>query len=407
MRLPSMRLPSISRRGFLRATGIATVAGTAIGVLPGCTNPEQHVVPEPMVVDEDAAINIIEEYEEDELELQDLAEWSLPLDSVLHEATSTWIPVTQAGSSAFPMVKGCAFSSEDGTLSEVVPDVMGDSHTVVIYDVRCSDEVYAWIELDYLTHEWSLYAARFSSTEGKLDGTATTLWQADADYDPPGFTCVGNSVLWQVMPSLSGDKTKESSYCYLWKLGDANAQAVVESPGRFATEPSISDDVVVLAPRVRADEGVFYGVTAYSLGDDLNTIVDQLVLPRSVRPFYATYVGNRFAVSIEANYSSGGLFGLMGTYLGPSEGPFVRLAREPSANVAAKDDVFIIKSRASYFVVNLRKSTYAILTAANRCVDYGEFPARVGQTRDFLTFATVKDEASGYPTAVTVRSFAL
>lgn len=400
-----MRWPSLSRRGFLRTAGIATAAGAAIGVLPGCTNPEQHVVPEPMVVDEDSAISVTDEYDEADLELRDLAEWTLPLGSVLHEATSAWIPVTQAGSSASPMVKGCAFSTEDGTLSEVVSDVLGDSHTVVVYDTRCSDEVYAWVELDYLTHDWSLYAARFSSTEGKLDGTATTLWQADADFDPPGFTCVGNSVLWQVMPALSGDKTSEHSFCYLWKLGDANAQAVVESPGRFATEPSISDDVVVLCPRVRADEGVFYGVTAYSLDDDLATIVDQLVLPRSVRPFYATYVGNRFAVSIEANYSSGGMFGAMGTYVGPAEGPFVRLAREPSANVAAKDDVFIIKSRASYFVVDVRKSTYAILTAANRCVDYGEFPARVGQTNDFLTFATVKDEASGYPTAVTVRSF--
>ena len=325
----------------------------------------------------------------------------------LHEATGSWIPVTQAGSSASPMVKGCAFSTESGMLVDVVPDAMGDSHTVVIYDARCSDEVYAWVELDFLTHDWWLYAARFSGTSGELEGTATTLWKADANYDPPGFTCVGNTVLWQVMPSLSGDKTKESSFCYLWKLGDANAQAVVESPGRFAVEPSISDDVVVLAPRVRADEGVFYGVTAYSLDDDLATIVDQLVLPRSVRPFYATYIGKRFAISIEANYSSGGMFGKMGTYVGPSEGPFVRLARELSANVAAWDDTFIIKSRASYFVVDVRKSTYSILTAANRCVDYGEFPLRVGKTNTFFTFATVKDEASGYPTAVTVRSFGL
>ena len=401
------RQPKLSRRGFLRAAGASAVGATAIGLLPGCTGHDEYVVPEPMVVDEDSAISITDEYEEEDFSLRDLAEWTLPLGSVLHEATSSWIPVTQAGSSASPMVKGCAFSTEDGTLVDVVSDVMGDSHTVVVYDTRCSDEVYAWVELDFLTHEWSLYAARFSSTDGSIEGTATTLWQADADYDPPGFTCVGNAVLWQVMPALSGSKTRESSFCYLWKLGDANAQAVVESPGRFATEPSVSDDVVVLAPRVRADEGVFYGVTAYSLDDGLATIVDQLVLPRSVRPFYATYVGKRFAVSIEANYSSGGMFGGMGTYVGPSEGPFIRLAREPSANVAAWDDLFIIKSRASYFVVNVRKSTYSILTAANRCVDYGEFPVRVGKTNTFLTFATVKDEASGYPTAVTVRSFAL
>jgi hypothetical protein len=191
----------------------------------------------------------------------------------------------------------------------------------------------------------------------------------------------------------------------LWKLGSENAKSVVESPGRFAIAPSISGDVVVLAPRVRADEGVFYGVTAYSLDDDLATTVDQLVLPQTVKPFYATHIGDRFAISIEASYSSGGLFGNMGTYVGTSNGPFVRLAREPSANVAGKNDTFIIKSRTSYFVLDVKKSTYSILTAANRSLDYGEYPVRVGSSSDFVTFATVKDEASGYPSSVTVRSF--
>ena len=67
--------------------------------------------------------------------------------------------------------------------------------------------------------------------------------------------------------------------------------------------------------------------------------------------------------------------------------------------------MFVIKSRASYFVVDVKKATYSILTAANRSVDYGEYPVRIGQTSDFVTFATVKDEASGYPASVTVRSF--
>ena len=399
-----MRWPNISRRSLLRGAGVAAAAGAAIGVLPGCTNPEQHVVPEPMVVDEDKAISVLDEYEESDLSLNQREEWSVPLGSVLHESTGTWVAVTQAGASASPMVKGCAFSTETGEMVDVVPDVIGDGHTVVIYDARCSDSVYAWVELDYLTHAWTLYAARFLG--GRLDGSATPLWQGDADYDPPGFACVDDRVLWQVMPSLKGTKTSEHSYCYLWHMGDADARAVVESPGRFPTEPCVSNGLVVLSPRVRANEGVFYGVTAYSLADDLKTIADQMVLPQTVKPFYASRVGDRFAVSIEASYSSGGMFGTMGTYIGPSNGPFVRLSREPSANVAGRENVFVVKSRASYFVIDVKKATYSILTAANRCVDYGEFPVRVGESSDFVTFATVKDEASGYPWSVTVRSFA-
>ncbi|MDO4806779.1 MAG: twin-arginine translocation signal domain-containing protein [Coriobacteriales bacterium] len=400
-----MRWPSVSRRGFLRGTAAAAAVGAAVSVLPGCTNPEQEDVPEPMVVDTDRAINALEEYHERDLDFVEKESWTLSLGCVFREAPGAWVPATQAGSSAVPMAKGCAFSLESGTLAEVVPDVRSDKSSVVIYDVRCSDDVYAWVELDYLTHEWVLYASRFGN--GALEGSATTLWTGSADYDPPGFVCWNNSVLWQITPALSGKNTKDHSFCYLWKLGSENAKSVVESPGRFALAPSVSGDQVILAPRVRADEGVFYGVTAYSLDDDLSTIVDQLVLPQTVKPFYATHIGDRFAISIEASYSSGGMFGTMGTYIGPSSGPFVRLAREPSANVAGKDDTFIIKSRTSYFVLDVHKETYSILTAANRSVDYGEFPVRVGLSKDFVTFATVKDEASGYPSAVVLRSFGL
>lgn len=400
-----MRWPNVTRRGFFRGAGAAAVTGAAVGVLSACTPQDDSQIPEPMVVDADRAINVLKEYKEIELDLTAKDEWSIPLGSVLHEGTGMWIPVTQAGASASPMVKGCALSLDDGSLSEVVPDVIGDSHTVVIYDTRCSDEVYAWVELDYLTHAWTLYAARFN--KGTLDGSATALWQADANYDPPGFACAGNSVIWQIAPALSGNKTVEHSFCYIWKVGSESAKEVVESPGRFAIAPSISNDVVILAPRVREKEGVYYGVTAYSLNDDLSTIVDQLVLPQTVRPFYATYIDDRFAVSIEASYSSGGMFGTMGTYIGTSKGPFVSLPREPSANIAGYDDKFVVKSRTSYFVIDIKKATYGILTAANRCVDYGEYPARVGESSDFVTFATVKDEASGYPHSVTVRTFNL
>jgi hypothetical protein len=233
----------------------------------------------------------------------------------------------------------------------------------------------------------------------------TKLWSSDAEYDPPGFCCTGKAVLWQITPSLSGSKTQEHSFCYLWRIGQDAAKAVVESPGRFPVGPSVSGDVAIVCPRVRAEEGIFYGIGAYALDDDLATVVDQMVLPQTVRPFYATRIDDRFCVSIEANYSSGGMFGTMGTYIGPSSGPFVRLAREPSANVAGKDDTFIIKSRTSYFVVDVRKATYSILAAANRCVDYGDYPVRVGEVAEFVTYATVKDENSGYPMNVVVREF--
>lgn len=398
---------NITRRGLFRGLGIAGATAAVVGLLPGCAHESGESSSEPMVVDSSEATNILESYSEADLSLDEGSTWKLPLGVVLRQAEGTYVPATQAGASAVSMVKGCVLSTQDGQLSEVLPTTVGDGSNLAIYDVRCSDSVYAWAEIDLLTHAWSLYASDFSN--GAISGTSTTLWQADANWDPPLFACTGSTVIWQVMPSTSGDKTSEHSVCYLWHKGDANAQAVVESPGRFATPPAVSDGTVTLTPRVRADEGVFYGITAYSLDSNMSSVTDQLVMPETIKPFRAVRMGDSFAFSVEANYNSdsGGLFANMGTYIGPSSGPFLMLSREPSACVVGKGQTYIIKSRASYFVIDTSASTYSVLSASNRCIEYGDYPAREGTTDTFVTYATVKDADTGYPTSVVVRTFGL
>lgn len=396
----------ITRRGLFRAGAAGMATATTVGLLSGCLHRGEDA-PSPVLVDEGSSTNVLGEgspYTEAELALTQRDSWTLPAGTVLRQSASTWIPGLATASSALPVVKAVALSSSSGDLADVVTElVSGNDPNMAIYDVRCSDEVYAWVEIDMLRRTWSLLAQRFS--DGAVSGNVSTLWQGDENWDPPLFAVVGSAVIWQVMPALSGSKTAEHSYCYLWHMGDRDAQAAVESPGRFAAPPAVSGSTVTLAPRVRASEGVFYGITAYDLGDDLATVVDQLVLPQSVRPFRAVRMGDDFAFSIEANYASGGLLGQMGTYIGSGDGPFTALMREPFAQVAGRGNTYIIKSRASYFALDTNKETYAILSATNRCVDYGEYPAREGECSDFVTFATVKDADTGYPSAVTVRTF--
>lgn len=398
--------PKLTRRTFLKTAAAGSVAAAAaVGVLSGCTHTSDEQNADPVVIDEDSAEDILESFESVDSSLASDASWRLPLSNVLHPAEGTWIPVTTAGASATPMVVASALSLASGALSEVVSEPVGHDTTTVIYDVRCSDYLYAWTELDLQTRAWTLYAAPFSG--GALTSSPTALWEGDADFDPAPFAVTGRSVIWQVQPSTSGSRTAESSFCYLWHEGGAEAQAVVESPGRFATAPTVSGDAVVLTPRVRADEGVFYGVTAYSLSDDLETRLDQLVMPQNVRPFRATRVGERFLVSVEASYSTGGLLGQMGTYIGTADGGFFRLNREPSEGGCGKGDVVVIKGTSSYFVIDLAKRQYSVLSASDRSVDYGEFPARAGECDTFVTFATVKDADTGYPASVAVRTFRL
>ena len=400
-----MRFPRLTRRGFIKTAALGSAAAAAVSVLSGCSHASDEEASDPVVVDEDSAEDILSTFEEVECPLVVENAWELPLGNVLHPADGTWIPVTTAGSSATPMVKASVLSLASGQLAEVVSAPFQEGATKVIYDARCSDYVYAWVELDLATRDWALYAAPFSA--GALSGDVRTLWEADANYDPAPFAVSERSVIWQVQPSTSGSKTTESSRCYLWHSGDSEAQAVVESSGRFATSPTISGDAVVLTPRVRADEGVYYGVTAYSLSDDLATRLDQLVMPQSVRPFRATRVGDRFLVPVEASYGSGGLLGQMGTYIGTADSGFFRLNREPSEGGCGNGDVVVIKGTASYFVIDLANRQYSTLLATDRSVDYGEYPARAGNCDLFVSFSTVKDADSGYPASVSVRTFRL
>lgn len=402
---------SLTRRGLFRATAATGVAAAAVELLAGCTNPADTggLSSEPVVVDEETATIALGDgstFEYLDRPFDPIGQWSLPLGNVLHEAEGSWLPITTAGSSASPMLTCSALSIASGIFCEVVPEpITPNAPNVVIYDARCSDSAYAWVELNTLDRSWSLYAAGFS--EGSLVGNPSTLWQSDPNWDPPRFAVTGDKVIWQVVPSLSGDKTAETSHCYLWRVGAGSATAVVESLGRFATAPSVSGNTVTLSPRVNNDEGVFYGITAYSLADDLATTIDRLVMPESVRPFHAVRIGENFALSVEASYGSGGLLGGMGTYIGTSSGDFVTVPREPFANIAGHDNVYVVKVRASYYVIDTQNRTYTFLGAASRCLDYGEYPARVGQTDTFVSFSTIKDANTGYPASVLVRAFSL
>lgn len=397
----------LTRRSFFRTAAVSSALAAAVGVMSGCTHPSgEEPAPEPTVVDEGSATDVLESFSQADSAPVAQSVWELPLGCVLHPAEGTWIPVTCAGSSATPMVKGLALSSQSGKVVDVVASPVGATHNAVVYDVRCSDEAYAWVELDLVTRDWVLYAAPFSA--GALTGEPQVLWQGTRDYDPAPLAVTGAMVVWQVQPSLAGEKTAESSHCYLWHLGDAQARPVVESPGRFATAPQVSGDAVVLCPRVQVGKGgTFYGISAYSASDDMQTVLDQMVMPQGVRPFRATRVGGRFMFSVEASYQSGGLLGKMGTYFGtPSQG-FFRLSKEPSELGCGKGDVFVVKSTSSYVVLDLANSTYATIPSVDRCVDYGDFPARAGECSQLVTFATVKDKDTGFPSAVVVRTFAL
>ena len=406
---------NISRRGFLRGTAATAAGAAAISVLSSCKGSDTADESDPIVVESGTATYVLGsgdiegKYQEASegagtASLAEAGSWNLPLGCVLRPSEGSWKPYVMPGASPAAMTSAGAFSIAGGTNTVFLPAATAGGN-YVIYDAQCSDSVYAWIELDIVTHDWKLFAA--SLTDGGL-GTASALWQADANYDPPLMCCSGKSVIWLVMPSTDGSSTSEPSSCYVWQAGASSADEVVRSQGRFGCAPSVSDGNVVLVPRVRVNEGRYFGITAYSLESDLSNQVAQLVLPASVTPLSAIYMGGQFVFSIEKNSGgSTGLLGSMGTYIGSGDGAFIAVPREPASVVAGKGGVYLVKVRASHLIVDTNAQTYATLVAPNRCLDFGDYPASMGTTSTFVTFATVKDEDTGYPSSVNVRAWTL
>ncbi|MBQ6410378.1 MAG: Tat pathway signal protein, partial [Atopobiaceae bacterium] len=359
------RETNISRRGMLKATAAAGLTLVTLDALAGCANDSSNEVSDPVVVDSDSATSVLEGYVEVDNHLEATHTWILPLGSVLHPAEGTLRPVIGFGDTSGQMCKASVFNIDTGELTDLVIQPLTTEANWVVFDARCSDTAFAWVELNMLTRDWRLYAQRLKGVA--FEGTPALLWEGDRDFDPPTMACTGDRVIWQVMPSLLGTRTTEHSFCYLWKLGSEKATAVVESPGRFAIAPTVSSGTVTLAPRVRPEEGQFYGITAYDLADDMKTVVDQLVLPKSVRPFRASRLGDEFVFSIEANYGSGGLLGNMGTYVGTGDGPFISVPLEPVAGACGTTKgTLVVKVRASYFVIDINELRFSVLLAQDR-----------------------------------------
>ena len=63
------------------------------------------------------------------------------------------------------------------------------------HDVRCSETVYAWIEMNYAEASWVLLAQELQN--GALAGEAVELDHGNADWEPARFTVAGGHVIWR------------------------------------------------------------------------------------------------------------------------------------------------------------------------------------------------------------------
>lgn len=396
----------LTRRRFLGVSA-ATAAGAAALAAAGCSDgsdKEKKTSGEPQVVnDESNIVDALDEYKEADTGLSAAYTWTLPVGTVLFYSEGDWSAAMMAPESALtPNTIGTLSLTSGSLVTLVAQPVSGTGFE--FFDVRVGSGVLCWVEIDYNTLAWKLYAQSFA--EGQLTGDPQELDHGNKNWEPAMFSPYGSQVVWLKMPSTTGNKTSSSSHCYIWSMADGSKTNVYTSPGRFATHPRVSDGTLTIVPRVKEDEGTYYGMTALDLADSNFRQLDQLVLPASVRPFEAVYLNETFAFSIEATYSDSGMLGKMGTFIGREGGPFVYVSREPAAVACGKGARYFVKTRSSTCVIDTDAQTYGVISCPDRSLDYGDYPASEGLTDNLVTYATIKD-SQGIPESVTARVFTL
>lgn len=393
----------ITRRGFV----LGGAATGAAAVLAGCskkTGTSDDAAGEPQVIKDDSKIvSITDEYEAVDIDLEPAASWTLPLGTLLYYCDGDYAAAMMAPASALHANTLGVLNLGDGSLTTLIEDPI-EGTGYAFYDVRAGDGVFAWVEMNFANSSWKLYAQNLAGSS--LTGNAVELDRGGENYDPPLFTAYESSVIWYKMPSSGGTKTSNDSYCYRQSLSESKAEAIWKSTGRFASAPRVSDGILTISPRVHNDEGVYYGMTAIDLTDGNNTKRAQLVLPSSVSPFEAVYMGDTFVFSIEATYNGVGSLGNMGTYIGNEGGPYLFLSREPLACAAGRKNKYLVKVQASHFLIDTSAKTYGSLLSPDRALEYGDYPATAGKSDSFLTYATVRN-SQGIPETVTARLFSL
>ena len=296
---------NISRRGFAVGSAAALGAGMAAIALSSCSSDGgSQPTGEPQVVTDDSQIIAVldGDYKSADNPYEPAYTWTLPLGTVLYHCGGSWAAAMLAPeSSAHVNTLGILSLATGGLKTLIEAPTQGAGYD--FFDVRCSDGVYAWVEINYTDRSWVLAAQSLSN--GSLAGDPVKLDSGDVDWEPPRFTATGSSVIWQKMPLATGGASSEDSHCYRWSTGDEEGVELWTSTGRFATSPRVSDGILTIVPRVRNDEGVYYGMTALDLSDENLTRVDQLVLPRTVAPFEAVYglifgqIGQREQAAVE------------------------------------------------------------------------------------------------------------
>lgn len=392
--------------GALGSVALATLATSTL-VLSGC---DKSTSDEPKVAQVDeGSVASLGDYTmvEGEDAAKELYTVKLPLGTVVTSASREYISCLIRGETSNPVSTVALYHMPTGTRYDVLSTPYNTNERRSIYDVTMSDRLVAWVEIDYSTNVWELYAAPFATSEEEIKSHAQMVDHGTNEILPPPICCYQDKLVWTISPHPQSTLRSEPSHAYLFTLGATQGTEITDSPGQFGCDPTMSGTgILVLAPREAGASSPQYRLVAYNVNTEL-TKINQMTMPASVRPFAATYMADKFGVCIEANYGYGGALGNMGTYFGLGAGPYIGLMQEPDAPPAFVNGSYVIKQRGSLLVFDDSTSAYFRLSPPDAALDWGDYPVVRGESSYLVTYATVKDPQTSSPHEVVARFFEL
>lgn len=383
---------------------VTALSATALSLV-SCKDDDTKEAPQgeaPLVIEESEYVDLLS-YDPRDPDAQLKHTFQLPLGSVVHITGERYGAVLMRSDNVHSLTHIGVFDLKEAALKTVLKKSHHDPKSFSLYDVRCSDEMIAWTEINYDSNEWVLFAAPLTTSELKEGIVQVDTGQAD--IIPPDFCVFKKRLIWQIMPNPNGDKKTLNSKAYAWDLGQQSGNEIWDSPGHFACAPLMSGGTLMLCPRVKKEGSAHYTVLA--LDPETFTTVNQMTMPSSVRPMSAVYFPekNTFGIVVEANYRSGGLLGHMGSFIGSETEKFKACLKEPYTPIVSVGDRIAIKNRGSFLVFDTVDSTYFRLPLANNALDWGDFSATVGPSSQLMLYSTVKNQETGLPSKVLLRIF--
>lgn len=415
-RQPLFSSASLTRRQALR--GAAGIAGTLALGLPalisanGCSRSSNTQNLDVLDVAEDAIVTLdayTQVHDPENLyKVSDVAQ--LKTGTQLFSSGANLAAAFMTGETASPLSTAQLVDYAGEKSYDVLPRAISADSGFEIYGAYASDTMLAWVESNYLTSEWKIYAADIATTQNSKQlrdddgiyytkttneysiGEAVQVGAGTIDIQTPNVCVIGNNIYWIEQPPADSSSKNTTDSLLKVSAGRSAATTIYTSHGRFNAGIEVSKDILTVMPRAQSSSNVYYQMTAISSSS--SQVVATQVLPRSFAPSSAIYMANNFAFCIGASYNYGGGIANVGTYYPATDGKWIRLTRQPVTAPGLCQGWLYSKSGGRTAFVDIANKRYFTVNAPSNAQDYGDYSVCKGEIDALYNYSSISNAST-------------